>query len=143
MRLIVDASIALKWVIREAGSLEAEHLLSARFQLMAPDLIVAELANALWQKVRRAEITAEEALVAARGLEQAPIELTPMRGLIGRASELAHALDQPAYDCFYLALAVREGHPLVTADAQLSAAVAASSMAGLPKVLALADLARV
>ena len=52
--LVVDASIAIKWVIQEAETAEALWL--RRHRLAAPDLLVAECANILWKKVRRNEL---------------------------------------------------------------------------------------
>ena len=39
-----------------------------------------------------------------------------MRQLVASAARLALDLDHPVYDCFYLALALQEQHPVVTAD---------------------------
>jgi hypothetical protein len=49
--LVIDASIAIKWVIEEEGTKEALALRSRA--LSAPDLLIAECANILWKKVRR------------------------------------------------------------------------------------------
>jgi predicted nucleic acid-binding protein len=117
--LVIDASVAIKWVIDEPGTKEALSLL--RHQLYAPDLLVPECANILWKKVRRKELTREEAELAARLLQRADIELAPMRALLEPATRLASALDHPAYDCTYLALAESMSCDLVTADRRLSA----------------------
>lgn len=61
MSLIVDASVAAKWVLDEAGSDEARALLTQT--VAAPDLIYAEVFNAVHKRVRRGEAT-EEMLVA-------------------------------------------------------------------------------
>jgi predicted nucleic acid-binding protein len=116
--LVIDASVAIKWVIDEPGTKEALSLL--RHRLFAPDLLVAECANILWKKVRRRELTLEEAGLAARLLQRADIELAPMRALLEPATKLAIALDHPAYDCTYLALAESMSCDLVTADQRLS-----------------------
>jgi len=129
-RFVVDASVALKWVIAEDGSDAAASLRWAT-ALFAPDLIVAEFATALWKLARRGELSQDEAMLAARLLERADIELRPMRALLGRASQLALSLDHPAYDCIYLALAEAEGCALVTADERLGRNVAAASLAGI------------
>jgi predicted nucleic acid-binding protein len=50
---VIDASVAIKWVVRETGTQEALSLRQHR--LVAPDLLVAECANILWKKVRRKE----------------------------------------------------------------------------------------
>lgn len=114
MSLVIDASIAIKWVIDEPGSHEA--LALRRTCLLAPDLLIAECANVLWKKVRRGELTPAEAVLAARLIERADIHLQPMRALIEPAERLAIALDHPAYDCFYLVLAEATDSEFVTAD---------------------------
>jgi predicted nucleic acid-binding protein len=114
---VVDASVAIKWVIDETGTAAALRLRQHR--LLAPDLIVAECANILWKKVRRRELSREEATLAARLLARAEIELAPMRGLLEPATKLALQLDHPAYVCTYLALAAQQACGFVTADASL------------------------
>jgi len=114
---VVDASVAIKWVIEEPGTIAALGL--RRHRLLAPDLIVAECANILWKKVRRHELSREEATLAARLLARAEIELAPMRRLLEPATKLALQLDHPAYDCTYLALAADQACRFVTADESL------------------------
>ena len=113
--LVIDASVALKWVIAEDGTAEALAL-RHRHRLFAPDLLMAECANVLWRKSRLGELTRDEAAFAARLLQRADIELTAMRPLLEPATRLAVALDHPAYDCLYLALAESLSCDLVTAD---------------------------
>lgn len=128
--LVIDASVALKWVVEEAGTPLALALRrSAR--LIAPDLLVAECANVLWKKVQRGELLRDEALLAARLLQGAEIELLPSRALFEVATRLAIALDHPAYDCLYLALAVAEDCRLVTADERLLRRIAEAPEAAL------------
>jgi len=115
--LVVDASVAIKWVIEEEGTAEA--LALRRHKLIAPDLIVSECANILWKKVRRAELSAEEAGIASRLLANADLDLMPTRSLMNTALEIAILLDHPAYDCLYLALAEQNDTEFVTADSRL------------------------
>jgi len=50
--LVLDASIAIKWLVQEEGTAEALALRgTAKF--IAPDLLTAKCANILWKKVRR------------------------------------------------------------------------------------------
>ena len=136
-RAVVDASVAVKWVIGEAGSEHAVALKGAR--LYAPDLWVAECANVLWKKAARNEISADEADAAAMALEAAEVELVATRPLLARAVGLAAQLGHAAYDCFYLLAAADLGLPLITADARL---VALARRKEVPvSVLVLADLA--
>ncbi len=114
---VIDASVAVKWVIDEEGTREA--LALRRRRLMAPDLLIPECANILWKKVRRGELATDEAALAARLLARADIELMPMRTCLEVATAIAIGLDHPAYDCVYIALAEAEGLPFVTADGRL------------------------
>ena len=68
----------------------------------APELLVAECATILWKKVRRKELSRDAALLAARLLQGAEIELVPTRSLLEAATRLAIELEHPAYDCLYL-----------------------------------------
>ena len=51
--LVIDASVAVKWVIEEEDTTQALALRGRA--LAAPDLLIAECANILWKKVRRNE----------------------------------------------------------------------------------------
>ncbi|HTG20377.1 MAG TPA: type II toxin-antitoxin system VapC family toxin [Reyranella sp.] len=112
--LVIDASIAIKWVIEEEGTPQALTL-RRKARLLAPELLVAECANILWKKARRNELSREEALLAARLLQTAAIELVPTRSLLAAATRIAIELDHPAYDCLYLALAIENDCRFVTA----------------------------
>ena len=113
--LVIDASIAVKWVVEENGTPEVLAL-RQRARLIAPELLVAECANILCKKVRRNEILKDEALLAARLLQSAEIELLPTRSLFEAATRISIEIDHPAYDCVYLALAVENKCQFVTAD---------------------------
>lgn len=116
--VVIDASVAIKWVAPEASTDHAVALLDGT-RLLAPDLLVAECANILWKKVVRAEMERETAIVAAQAIERVEIELVPMRLFLADSLKLAIALDHPAYDCLYLALALARGCRFVTADGRL------------------------
>ena len=113
--LVIDASIAVKWVVEEHNTPEALTL-RQKAKLIAPELLVAECANILWKKVKREELLKQEALLAARLLQGAEIELLPTRSLFETATRMTIEIDHPAYDCLYLALAVEKECPFVTAD---------------------------
>ena len=116
-QLVVDASVAIKWVIAEAGNERAITL--RQHSLIAPDLLFAECANVLWRKFRRREITEDEAAIAARTLEQADFVVISAQDYTVRAVMIATELDHPAYDAMYLAVAEAFGLRLVTADDRL------------------------
>lgn len=131
---VIDASVAIKWVVDEAETRRALRL--RRAQLFAPDLLAIECSNILWKKVRRRELSEAEAILAARLLARADIHLEPMRPLLEGATRLALKLDHPAYDCAYLALAERLGCSLVTADDRLVRKGLAARLAPAPVRLA-------
>ena len=90
-----------------------------RCDLLAPDLIVAEIANILWKKAQRGEISKLAASIAASLLANAGIEYVAMGQLLVRLVELAMTLAHPAYDCLYLVAAMDLDTPFVTADTRL------------------------
>jgi predicted nucleic acid-binding protein len=138
--VVIDASVAVKWVIEEEGTKEALALRGRA--LAAPDLLIAECANILWKKVRRNELSEGEAAFAAGLLARADIELVAMRPYLEPAVRPALALDHPADGCIYIALAEAEGLRFVTAEPSLVRKVArqpSGHYAG--RVLGLADAA--
>lgn len=130
--VVIDASIAIKWVVEEQGTPDALALRCGN-RLIAPDLLVAECANVLWKKFQRGELTRDEALLAARLLTRADVELLPTRALMQMATRLAIELAHPAYDCVYLALALDNDCPFATADESFSRKVSASGLPALER----------
>ena len=116
--LVVDASVAIKWVVPEAGSDAAEALIGS-YRLIAPQLIYAECANILWKMTRRGELSGEEMLKASTLVDDFAIQTVSMRELVPLALDASVRIDHAAYDCFYLALAFLQRCPMVTADSRL------------------------
>lgn len=114
---VVDASVAVKWIVAEPLSGESATLLDSGVTLLAPDLLFAEATSALAAKHRHGEMDAEQLAEAVDLLRKAPVA-TPlsMRRLAASSARLARDLRHPVHDCFYLALAIHEDHPVVTAD---------------------------
>lgn len=119
MKYVVDASVAAKWLVEEPGSSQARRVLSSGATLLAPDLIVAEIANVAWKKLGRNEISGEHALAMIRLLPRLLGGLAALAPLAEAALTIARDLDHPAYDAFYLALAEREAAVLVSDDQRL------------------------
>jgi predicted nucleic acid-binding protein len=122
MPLVVDASVAVKWILPEAGSDAAAALREQEPALTAPSLVIAEIGSAIWRAARGGAIRRTE---ATEGIEAALLwfqSLIPVEELRVRALTLAVELKHPIYDCFYLALAERENAPVATADEAMIAA---------------------
>lgn len=122
MTIVIDASVAVKWVLDEPRT-EAALTLRDR-QLIAPALWLAEAANALWRHVRLGELTSDEALARLSELEVAPVASTPIEPYVSKALALAVEANHPVYDCVYLALALQRHTHVVTDDRRFAAAAA-------------------
>ncbi|MCI0431889.1 MAG: type II toxin-antitoxin system VapC family toxin [Rhodospirillales bacterium] len=117
MRVVFDASVAAKLFIDEDDSSLARALAS-EMDILAPDLVIAELCNLFWKRLRLGGISQEDAHHAIEVLPKF-IELIAIASLAPAAIALSSGLDHPAYDCFYLALARDRELPLITADRRL------------------------
>lgn len=138
---VVDASVAVKWLVEEEGTSEAL-LLRRNARLLAPEQLVAECANVFWKKYQRKELTREQAVMAAKLLQGADIEFLPMRGMLEPATRLAIEIDSPAYDCVYIALAVQNDCKFITADDRFLQRVNLSSARSLrSRAISLAEAA--
>ena len=115
MSLIVDASVAVKWLLLEERSERAREL-AREGELRAPDLILVETFNAVWKRWRRDEATADQLTATVPSLRRAIDVLIPLPDLVEVAARLSQQLRHSIYDCFYLAAALDARHTLVTAD---------------------------
>ncbi len=122
MRCVIDTSIVVKWFVEEGDS-AAALALPVHYRLLAPELLIPEFANVLATKQRLGDLDEERVRISALALSQSAIDLRVMTPLMPEALRLAATLHHPAYDCFYLALALSEGCPLVTADKRFIKAV--------------------
>jgi len=117
-RLVVDASVVVKWFTqedlrREALSLRRSHM-DGGLTLTAPTLLVYEVVNALRYNP---SLTVEDQERAAAALFLMGVELEPPTpGGIAGAVELADRYDTTIYDAAYLSLAFQQDIALVTAD---------------------------
>ena len=129
-QLVVDSSVVVKWYVPEVHSAAAVALLASGRRLLAPDLLVPELGNVLWKKVRRGELTAAEAEAIANTFTiHPPLILRPSALLLPSALDIANQYDRTVYDALYVALAVAERARLVTADDRLCQALAGTPLA--------------
>jgi predicted nucleic acid-binding protein len=116
LTLVVDTSVVLKIYVEEPESERAEALVGG--DLVAPDWVLAEVANALWKKVMKGEITSDHAIGVLPQLSEA-VALYPAAELSEPALEAALELRHPVYDGLFLVLAEQLSADLVTADLRL------------------------
>ena len=115
---VIDASVVIKWFSQEeatdrALTVRGEHV-EGKQTLVAPDLLVYEIANALRF---RPGFTSLATARAIRDLLDLGLDLiVPSRELIRRGSEMAYAYGITVYDASYLALGELLGVEVITAD---------------------------
>ena len=119
--MVVDASLAVKWLVEEPYTERAGILVHTwaqeGLQLTAPYMMPVEVANALHRKVIRQELSEDTATFLLDRLMQVGVSLREPQGLHIRALQLAAILNQSAvYDSHYLALAEIMDCDMWTAD---------------------------
>jgi predicted nucleic acid-binding protein len=119
--VVVDASLAIKWVLKEPYADEALALAGewadTETRPAAPCLLLAEATNVLHRRAVLGHISPGQAKELLTGLLDMGIEIRENPQIHLRALELAHQLQMPAvYDAHYLALADILGCDLWTAD---------------------------
>ena len=140
MRFVVDASVAVKWLVAEEDADAAEELATSGHELHAPRLMASEVANALWRKARTGEIEHRAAGILLANVPDMPGRWGADELVSADAVRLALAFDRPIYDCVYLALAHRVGAVMLTADGRFANAVAQTEHG--ESILTLTDYAR-
>lgn len=98
MTIVIDASVALKWFVEEEGTRQAAALLAGQYRLIAPALIVAEVANAGWKAVRAGTMLPAQHDHAASRLPLAFDALVPLAPLAQPAVSISRLLNHPVYD---------------------------------------------
>lgn len=119
MTIVVDASVAVRWLLKLPGFERAETLVKRGGAIIAPDIIISETTSALWKAVVFANLPIADAQIAIESLDDVLDELVPTSAHKQRALSIAVDLRHPVYDCFYLALAEERSCTIVTADERL------------------------
>jgi predicted nucleic acid-binding protein len=129
--LVVDASVGIKWFVPEILSPEAVTLRNAGHDLHIPDFFEVEIANIVWKKLRRGELTRADADDIVTQLVALPLTRHAESPLLASALDVAAKSQRPVYDCIYLALAKQLGGVMITADEKLVNALAATPWASV------------
>jgi predicted nucleic acid-binding protein len=134
--LVIDASVAVKWFVSEDASDKADEVSASDHTLLAPRLIMTEVANALARKAIQKLITPLEAVEYVRTLPQFFAGLLEVDDLIEPALQNACNYRHPIYDFVYLEAARRRDTKMLTADQKLIAKVKDTDLAKLVVSLA-------
>ncbi len=123
VRAVFDASVFVRAVVRRDATarLWLRRLIEGELAVAVPDLVYAEIANALLQYVRHGMLAlhgADRILEFCRSL---PLEVHELGSLVGAALGHAERHELSVYDACYAVLAEAQGATLVTADRRLAA----------------------
>jgi predicted nucleic acid-binding protein len=127
-RVVVDTSLAIKWVKEEEGSLEAwtqRRLWNGDgTRVHVPNWFSCEFTNVLFQAVRSQRLTLHEAVSSIGSIASYVSVLEADLDLAPRVLRIALETGQKAsYDSYYVALAEHHECELWTADARFWRAV--------------------
>lgn len=116
MIVIIDSSVVLAVALNEperSGTLEK----TVAAELLAPELLLYEVGNALSAMVRRKRLTIDEALAVLRQIGRIPMRLMPIELESALGIAFQHRLF--AYDAYFLQCAKSNGACLMTLDRQM------------------------
>jgi predicted nucleic acid-binding protein len=123
---VVDASVGAKWFLPAAAeplASEAQRLLElytqGQVRLLVPDLFWPELGNILWKATLQGRITQQDAESSVARACQLGLLVLPSVDLVAQALTLAVASRRTVYDSVYIAAAMSESVPFLTADERL------------------------
>jgi predicted nucleic acid-binding protein len=133
--VVVDASVAVRWLFPVSDDLRADELPKSDAPLIAPDLVIAEIVNVAWKFVTFDGLSTSAAATITAAAEKGFDELVASTAIKDRALRIALELRHPAYDCFYLALAEQRECQVVTADERLISKCARTPFAKLIRPL--------
>ena len=101
--IVLDANVAAKTYLEEAGAEAATELLAGPTKLLAPELIRMEVAGALCRRVRKGELESDEAEIRCQHwlaeLDKGLFTLTADRDLLPEAIALSTKLKHALPDC--------------------------------------------
>ena len=134
--IILDASVALSWLISRSSPNEAITSQQALHAAMAhgalvPHLWIWEVMNGLLAAERHGGVTTQDGISFQADLDSLPISLdtVPLYSLRKKIFSFARTFQLTAYDATYIELAERVSAPLATFDRKLAKAARA---AGIP-----------
>jgi predicted nucleic acid-binding protein len=128
--LVIDASVAIAWIVDDERSEYADAVLAAcgSDRAVVPALWRWEIANTLVVLERRGRVT-DAAATYSDVTRNLPIDAAESKEALGLEEiELARRHQLSVYDAAYLALAKSRGLPLATLDTQLARAAKAESL---------------
>ena len=96
--LVVDASVAIKWVVDEVHTAEAIQLLDPSGLIHAPELSHIEIDNYFARQVRSGGLLEKEASAHRRIIRTAPLQIHHYAATADSAFEISTLLQHGIYD---------------------------------------------
>ncbi len=122
--IVVDACVAVKWLLSEEGAESARELLLAPEPLCMPSHGRIEVVGALLRRHREGLLSEEETRQCCALWQDVlgeSVRLLDFAELMERATSIAFRCQHTLTDCLYVAAAQQTGGPLITADRRLHA----------------------
>ena len=136
MVFVLDASVALLWLLPETNPAGVDYASAAlkalkESQALVPSLLALEVANVVAKVESKGVVTEADSqrFIALIGRLNIVTDQATAAHALGDTLNLARRYKLSAYDAAYLELALRTGLPLATLDADLAKA---ASTAGVP-----------
>jgi predicted nucleic acid-binding protein len=118
--IVIDASVAVKWLVPEPGDAQARTYLHGNERMVAPSIVRVEVANAVIRLFREKRLPENVARTACglwdTLLADHVLHLIPNEELYPAALALAFQVGHSLPDCLYLAAGKSSGFKIVTAD---------------------------
>jgi predicted nucleic acid-binding protein len=122
---VFDASVFVRTLVqRDAAAVEwVRRAMRKEVTVAVPDLVFAEIANALGLYVRDSTLTLDGAVRRVALVLRVPLEVRSLEVIVAPAVGVAASRGLSVYDACYAVLAEAEKAVLVTADRRLADAV--------------------
>lgn len=117
--LVIDCSVAAKWLFREKGSKQAEHILRQFSSFLVPDLFFIEMDAVISKKVRKKELSTKKASDKNKKVRELSLKIVKYAKVNRLAFDIAISLPVTLYDATYVASAIENEAVLYTADQRL------------------------
>lgn len=122
-KVVLDASICLKWVFEEEDSEKARNLLTLSEKgdilLLAPEIWEYEIVNGFASAMLKNKLSYLHSKKLLRMVLEARPQMISTHGLLLKSLENCHKYRISAYDSAYITLAVENKIILVSADEKL------------------------
>lgn len=118
MIVVLDASAAIELVLNRTNAPDIQKILHQADYVIAPDLYVSEVTNALWKHAHITGVSLDVSVVD--DAVAVPDEFLPAQALYREALAIGEKHGHPVYDCMYLVAARRNSAVLITLDRKLT-----------------------